>query len=457
MRIFVLLPLLIVLGGCSKPSLEDSIVDKVITFELKGEEGQAQIMFNANGVMLGGPAGNLQDDGLTYKIEGNEVLVFSNGKRDGGMLFFSASPKAGDQVEAGPKDEKRKLTIIKIEAANEIINGREKDNRSNFQRVDFRDFPLKTEEPVAEAKPAEAVSVSPDLKHETEGAAVTITGCDKRASGKLVIPATIEGNPVTSIGDKAFLKCKSLTSITIPDGVTSIGEFAFNNCSSLTSITIPDSVTSIGHATFTGCASLTTITIGNGVTSIVDNAFLGCSSLTSITIPDSVTSIWGSDPFHECTSLTTIEVGAGNVNYTDVNGVLFNEEQTLLIAYPESKTETHYTIPDSVTIIGDGAFSHCLSLTNVTIPESVESIRSTAFSDCPSLTNIMIPASVTNISPYTFSGCLNLTAVTFLGVPPVLGVFAFENTTPTIYRKPEAKGWGETFAGRPVKLISEKP
>ena len=69
----------------------------------------------------------------------------------------------------------------------------------------------------------------------------------------------------------------------------------------------------------------------------------------------------------------------------------------------------------------------------------------------------MIPASVTNISPYTFSGCLNLTAVTFLGVPPVLGVFAFENTTPTIYRKPEAKGWGETFAGRPVKLISEKP
>ena len=117
MRIFVLLPLLIVLGSCSKPSLEDSIVGKVITFEIKkgGEEAQAQMMFNANGVLLVGLAGNLQDERLTYQIKGNEVLIFDDGERDGGMLFSSASPKVGDQFAIGPKDDEQHVTILKIE------------------------------------------------------------------------------------------------------------------------------------------------------------------------------------------------------------------------------------------------------------------------------------------------------------------------------------------------------
>ena len=120
MRIFVLLPLLIVLGGCSKPSLEDSIVGKVITVALN-ERMQPQMRFNANGVMLViGQDGNLEDRGLTYKIKGNEVLVFEDGERDGGLLFTSSSPKAGDQVEMGSEDGKRNVTIIKIETADEI-------------------------------------------------------------------------------------------------------------------------------------------------------------------------------------------------------------------------------------------------------------------------------------------------------------------------------------------------
>ena len=120
MRIFVLLPLLIVLGGCSKPSLEDSIVGKVMTVALN-ERMQPQMRFNANGVMLViGQDGNLEDRGLTYKIKGNEVLVFEDGERDGGLLFTSSSPKAGDQVEMGSEDGKRNVTIIKIETADEI-------------------------------------------------------------------------------------------------------------------------------------------------------------------------------------------------------------------------------------------------------------------------------------------------------------------------------------------------
>jgi hypothetical protein len=140
-----------------------------------------------------------------------------------------------------------------------------------------------------------------DLTWTTTDGKVTITDCDQAASGELVIPDTIGGNPVTSIGASAFSQCSSLTSITIPDSVTSIGDGAFQVCTNLTSVTIGDSATGIGRG-----------------------AFFRCTSLTSITIPDSVTSI-GIGAFESCTSLTSINVGAGNLNYTDVNGVLFNK------------------------------------------------------------------------------------------------------------------------------------
>ena len=120
--------------NASTDSLADSIVGKVITLEIRGEE--TQMMFNANGVMLvAGQDGNLEDRGLTYKIKGNEVLVFEDRERDGGILFSSSSPKAGDQVEMGPEDNKRKVTIIKIEAADEILNDPVRQKRAAARAV----------------------------------------------------------------------------------------------------------------------------------------------------------------------------------------------------------------------------------------------------------------------------------------------------------------------------------
>ena len=104
---------------------------------------------------------------------------------------------------------------------------------------------------------------------------------------------------VTSIGDWAFNRCKSLTCINIPDSVTSIGSSAFDGCESVTCINIPDSVTSIGSSAFYGCKSLTCIYISDSVTSIEDSAFSKCESLTSINIPDSVTII-GKSAFSCC-------------------------------------------------------------------------------------------------------------------------------------------------------------
>ena len=191
---------------------------------------------------------------------------------------------------------------------------------------------------------------------------------------------------VTSIGKYAFFCCTSLTSVTIPDSVTSIGRFAFSNCTSLTSVTIPDSVTSISSSTFASCTSLTSVTIPNSVTSIGEYAFYDCKSLTSVTIPGSVTSI-GLYAFASCTSLTGIWVAEGNSHYAnDASGVLFNKDKTTLVQCPGAFAA--YTIPDSVTSIGDNTFDHCTSLTSVTIPDGVTSIGWRAFSNCTSLTDV---------------------------------------------------------------------
>ena len=225
------------------------------------------------------------------------------------------------------------------------------------------------------------------------------------------------GNGVTSIDDETFYGCSSLTSITIPNSVTSIGNYAFYGCSSLTSVTIPNSVTSIGSYAFYGCSSLTSVTIPNSVTSIGDYTFYGCSSLTSINIPDSIASI-GSYAFRGCSSLTSIKipksvvridssafsssglasitVDSRNLEYSSVDGVLFNKNKTQLVTHPAGKGIS-YSIPNGVTSISSYAFSGCSSLTSVTIPDGVTSIEPYAFQNCSRLASIAIPASVTTI------------------------------------------------------------
>lgn len=91
--------------------------------------------------------------------------------------------------------------------------------------------------------------------------AYAVSGCNKSASGELVIPSTYNGKPVMEIGENAFEDCTSLKSITIPNSVTEIGSAAFRNCTGLTSVTIPDSVIEIGDSNFYGCSKLTAINV----------------------------------------------------------------------------------------------------------------------------------------------------------------------------------------------------
>ena len=109
-----------------------------------------------------------------------------------------------------------------------------------------------------------------------------------------VIPSS-----VTSIGDRAFSSCRSLSEIVISSSVTSIGDLAFSDCDSLSEIVIPSSVTSIGDLAFSDCRSLSKIVIPSSVTSIGDYAFSLCRSLSEIVISSSITSI-GKGAFCYC-------------------------------------------------------------------------------------------------------------------------------------------------------------
>ena len=211
-----------------------------------------------------------------------------------------------------------------------------------------------------------SAETSGDFEYSVDSGNVRITRYIG-SGGPVDIPATIDGKPVTSIGEFAFQQCSGITSINIPNSVTSIQQGAFSNCSGLSSITIPSSVTSIENTAFWGCSGLTSITIPSSVTSIGVNVFYGCSGLTDITVDSS------------------------NPSFCSESGVLFNKDKTTLIYYLLGKTDSSYTIPDGVTVIEQYAFYCNSKLTSVTIPSSVTSIGESAFQFCSKLTIIYIP------------------------------------------------------------------
>lgn len=236
--------------------------------------------------------------------------------------------------------------------------------------------------------------------------------------GAVVIPAEIDGMAVTSIGERAFYDCETLTSISIPEGVTRIGESAFACCSCLTSIAIPASVTEIGWGAFgktmfdctpwlNAQKKESPLVIVNGilidardcegevvvpssVTSIGDGAFRNCSEVTSVMLPERVTHI-GQYAFSTCGRLTDITVP---------KGVMRIGER----AFEYCASLTHVTLSEGVTHIGDGAFWSCSALTSITLPEGLTSIGQGAFGECARLTHITIPESVVRLGQDAFYG-----------------------------------------------------
>lgn len=286
-------------------------------------------------------------------------------------------------------------------------------------------------------------------------------------SGDITIPATVTFNgktfQVTMIGDHAFYRNGSVTSITIPSSITVISWDAFYYCTGLTRVNItdmaawcnmtcesspllfarhlylngtevtdlviPEGVTAIRNEAFSLCDGLTNVTIGNSVTTIGDNAFAGCMGLKSVSIGNSVTEI-GGVAFEGCTNLVTVSLG--NAVETIKNS-----------AFSGCSSLKSIVIPNSVIEIGGGAFKNCASLASAVIGNSVTTISGSAFNGCSGLKSIDIPNSVTQIGMMAFKDCSSLASVTlgnsvasigkqvFLNCPAIETVISKATTPPT--------------------------
>jgi hypothetical protein len=158
--------------------------------------------------------------------------------------------------------------------------------------------------------------------------------------------------------------------------------------------------------------------------------------LESITIPASVIKIYTSESSSGisssivagCTNLSSINVSEDNPNYSSNGGVLFNKEQTILLAYPCGKSNT-YTVPDGVEKIETGAFAYSSNLTNVDFPNTLTEIGKSAFSQCTSLAKIELPDSVTTINNYAFDECTALEDIKLSDNLTSIGALAFRKCT----------------------------
>lgn len=226
----------------------------------------------------------------------------------------------------------------------------------------------------------------------------------------VVIPSTLDGKTVSTIGTAAFWYCSDIESVTLPNTVTSIESRAFDNCL-MKSITIPDSVTSIASYAFADCSELTSVTIPNSISRLEDRVFYNCRGLKSVTIPKSVKSI-GEEAFAYCESLKSVTIPS-------------SVERIEKYAFASCIGLTSVTLPDSITAIEEGVFANCLSLESITLPDSVETIGKSAFQFCSKLKNISIPDGVKTIGGYAFHYCEKMERISLPNSIESMGEYVF--------------------------------
>lgn len=214
-------------------------------------------------------------------------------------------------------------------------------------------------------------------------------------SGKVIIPAEINGHKVTKICDGAFRDSQiSLIEFEASDNIESIGMGAFYNCS-LEKIDIPN-VKYIFTNTFENCTNLSEVNIPQSVIQINKFAFKNCG-LNNIVIPGGVKNI-ESNAFSDCPYLKSVTISEG-------------VEKIGWAAFAATDLET-VNIPSSVKRIETYAFNGCRLLKNVVISEGVMYFGVSVF-ESTALEEVVLPSSVQYISDLVFYNCIKLKKVTF--------------------------------------------
>lgn len=237
------------------------------------------------------------------------------------------------------------------------------------------------------------------------------------------------GSSLETIGNDAFRLCENLASIDFPNSVYEIGEYAFYQCVSLRSVVLPTSLKAIRNSLFCQCENLESVEIPNSVEVIETWAFMYCESLKSITIPSSVVSIIpdgvteGYLQFSGCSQLESIVVEEGNPVYdsrNNANAIIETSTNTLIIGCNNS------TVPEGVERIDDYAFYAFNGLEDVTLPSTLKEIGIMAFMNT-GLKSIEIPASIESLGEAAFNGCESLRKAvlpnTLTSIPASLFIF----------------------------------
>ena len=221
------------------------------------------------------------------------------------------------------------------------------------------------------------------LKYAIINRSVAIYGLDDNTDRvNLVIPAEINGIPVTEIAENAFYEEKAIASVEFPESLVKIGKYAFYKCTSLSKIELPKNVKSIEHA-FVSCTSLSEVTLNDEIEDIT-SAFYDDSNIKSIRVPSSVVSM--DNAFGYCTELTD---------------VVLEEGLTVVSGFESCYKLTEIKIPSSVKIISSWAFYNS-GLTELVIPEGVETIKNRFIGDT-GITEITLPTSLKTLDDFCFA------------------------------------------------------
>ena len=234
-----------------------------------------------------------------------------------------------------------------------------------------------------------------------------------------------------SIGDYAFYDLPVLKSVSFDSNsdVVSIGNYAFAYCTKLSEFTIPASMREIGDYAFQSCTALVEVAFEEGDQSMTfgQYVFNDCLELARVTLSAAVEML-PITVFDGCDNLEGVYVDDANGYYTDIDGVLYNKDVTEILFY--SKRGGNFTLPDTVTTIGEKVFSNNMEITSFTIGKNITHIKANAFYRCIGLTELIFAEGAGEeliVDEYAFASCSGLSALTLPERWKNIGNYVFDH------------------------------